>query len=106
MRSSVRQTVVAGIVGLALTAFSTTTAAAQTGSITGRVADSSGTPLAAAVSVVGVGNLGAYAGQDGSYQITNVPGGTHRIVAHYLGFRTDTSEVTVIPGRTVRHNVV
>jgi TonB-dependent receptor len=98
MRRSVRQTVVA-----AITVFVPLALQAQSGTITGRVTDSTGTPLAASVSV---GALGTYAGPSGQYELPNVPGGTHRLVTHYLGFRTDTSEVTVIPGRTVKHNVI
>jgi TonB-dependent receptor len=106
MRRSVRQTVVAVLVALSTMACLARVAVAQTGSVEGRVSDSAGTPLAASVNVIVPGNVGAYASQDGHYQIGNVPGGTHRVVTHYLGFHTDTSEVTIIPGRTVKHNVV
>jgi TonB-dependent receptor len=110
MRSFVRRTgvhtVVYAAVAFALTAASATAARAQAGTISGRIADSAGTPLAASVTLTGASPLGAYAGPDGRFEISGVPAGTHRMITHYLGFLNDTTDITVEAGRTVRHNVV
>jgi TonB-dependent receptor len=107
MRRSVSRVVPQVIAACALIAASATLARAQSGTIAGRVTDSAGTPLAASVSVIVAGqNPGAYAGPDGQFEVSGVAGGTHRMVTHYLGFLNDTAEITIIPGRTVRHNVV
>jgi TonB-dependent receptor len=71
------------------------------GNIAGRVADSAGHGLPAAVTIVGNTRYGAYAGPDGSYVLTDVPAGSYRLAAHFIGFKGDTVQVTVTSGQTV-----
>lgn len=78
----------------------------QSGTIAGRVTDSTGTPLAASMSFIGYTHFSVYAGQDGSYAITDLPPGSYRLDAHFPGFKSDTFVVAVGPGQTVSHNVV
>src|SRR6266511_35918 len=61
----------------------------ETGTISGHVRDSvSGAPIAnASVIVVGTA-FAAIAKQDGSYSIPNVPVGKHKVVARFIGFKT------------------
>ena len=80
----------------------------QTGSgtIAGRVTDSTGNGLAAGLHVVGNLRFSTYASPDGFYAITGVPAGTARVVARFLGFRTDTFSVMVPASGTITHHVV
>jgi len=76
-----------------------------TGNIAGRIADSAGHGLPASVTIVGSTRYGAYAGGDGSYVITDVPAGSYRLQAHFIGFKNDTVAVTVTGGQTVTANM-
>jgi len=109
MRSVVRRIVVAGVVGASTAIVASTigvaVAHAQTGTIVGRVTDTTGAPLSASIRVLGT-NLGADANVDGQYELIDVPSGERRLVAHYLGFQTDTFSVTVGVSQAVRHNIV
>src|SRR5881397_4105234 len=93
----------AAVLGFAL--LRTTSVAAQTGTVTGKVA--SGTtlqPLAGAeVSVVGL-NLGTRTSPDGSFVIPNVPAGPHEIRVIGIGFKPITLKVTVTPGEVTSAN--
>ncbi len=75
-----------------------------TATIRGRVADSSGTPLAAAVVRIAGTELGASGSVDGAYDIANVPAGSYRVVAIARGFVPDTEAVSVTPGASVVRN--
>jgi TonB-linked SusC/RagA family outer membrane protein len=71
-----------------------------TGTITGVVSDSSGTPVAGArVSVDGL-NLATSSGQTGRYTLSNVPAGTQTVRARLLGYRFNQAQTTVIAGQT------
>src|SRR5215203_97740 len=77
---------------------------ATTGSITGVVSDSSGTPVAGArVSVDGL-SLATSSGQTGRYTLANVPAGTQTVRARLLGFRLSQAQTTVIAGQTATLN--
>jgi TonB-dependent receptor len=78
----------------------------RSGSITGRVTDSTGTPLQASVSFIGYAHYSVYAHADGAYAIPDVAPGAYRLDAHFPGFKSDTFEVTVAAGQTVSHSVV
>jgi TonB-dependent receptor len=75
-----------------------------TATIRGHVADSVGTPLAAAVIRVPGTQLGAAGAVDGAYNIANLPGGSYQIVAFVRGFVPDTEPVSVMSGATVERN--
>ncbi len=102
MRFSVRRLVRPSLVVSAAIALSffvaPTTALSQTGTVSGFVLDTIGNPLPASVSVIGT-TLGTYAGSDGSYSMTGVPAGARRIVTHYIGYKSDTTHVTITAGQ-------
>ncbi len=77
-----------------------------TGSIEGRVLNArSGDYLASARITVEGSPLETFTGEDGTYQLTNVPVGVVRVRAFYTGFPPATTTVTVAAGRTVEHNI-
>ncbi|MCG6956151.1 MAG: carboxypeptidase-like regulatory domain-containing protein, partial [Gemmatimonadetes bacterium] len=76
-------------------------AAAQTGAITGTVVSSdTGQPLSAAqVSVEGTG-LGALTESNGKFLILRVPAGTYTVSAVLIGFANASTQVTVTDGES------
>lgn len=86
--------------GLALAVFATP-AAAQTGTIEGRVtAASSGRAIVGAqVAIVGT-SMGTRTGDDGRYVILNVPAGPHQVRVSAIGFAIGTLTLTVQAGTT------
>jgi Fe(3+) dicitrate transport protein len=90
-----------------LTAFFSPQAAGQYGSITGSVRESAtGRPLPGAhVVIVGTG-VGAVTGLSGSYSIEAAPAGTQSIVPTLVGYRGDTTRVSVREGLAVRVDLV
>lgn len=84
---------------LALTPFAALYA--QTGTITGTVTNEQGEGLAGAqVLVVGTGQ-GALTHPDGQYTITNVEAGSYTLQVTFLGYRTETADVTVRSGAEI-----
>jgi len=78
---------------------------ATTGTISGVVSDSSGTPVAGArVSVDGL-SLATSSGQTGRYTLSNVPAGTQTVRARLLGYRLTSGQTTVIAGQTATLNL-
>lgn len=69
---------------------------AQSGTVAGRVTDTdTGDPLVGAnVTVMGT-NLGAATDINGEYSIGNVPSGSQRLKANYIGYGSGTLEVDV-----------
>jgi TonB-linked SusC/RagA family outer membrane protein len=77
---------------------------ATTGTITGIVSDSSGTPVAGArLSVDGL-SLATSSGQTGRYTLSNVPAGTQTVRARLLGYRLQQAQATVIAGQSATVN--
>jgi TonB-dependent SusC/RagA subfamily outer membrane receptor len=77
---------------------------ATTGTISGVVSDSSGTPVAGArVSVDGL-SIATSSGQTGRYTLANVPAGTQTVRARLLGYRLGQAQTTVIAGQTATLN--
>jgi outer membrane receptor protein involved in Fe transport len=80
------------------------TLAQDTGTVRGSVEDDAGTPLPGAQLLV-VGTLrGTTTDADGNYRITAVPSGEQSIRASFVGYRTQTVEVTVEAGETLQLN--
>lgn len=79
--------------------------AQQTGSVTGTVVDKSGrAPLnGVQVSVDGT-QRGSLTDARGRYTITGVPAGARTVRATYIGYRTETSPVTVAAGQAATLN--
>ncbi len=81
-------------------------AAAQTGSIEGRVTEAqSGTPLPGVNVVIQSFNLGAATGPNGQYAIEQVPAGDHVVTVRFVGYRTVNREVTLSAGQTLTLDV-
>lgn len=102
---AVRGLVVMGLVfGFAFTTpwIGQEAAAQATGTVTGTVTNSvSGDVISGAqLSVVGTG-MGTLGNNVGRYVLLNVPAGTHTIRAEFIGFSTQSQEVTVTSGGTV-----
>jgi outer membrane receptor for ferrienterochelin and colicins len=83
-------------------------AAAQSGTITGKVTDvANGKPLASAnvQAISGTRTAGtAVAGEDGSYRITGLPAGTYSVVATKIGYTAKRAEGVTVSGATVTAN--
>ena len=68
------------------------------GAITGRVTRASGEPLPGTQIVVVGTRFGALSAADGSYTISGVPDGSHRVQATRIGFAERTESVVVTSG--------
>ncbi|HKH83917.1 MAG TPA: TonB-dependent receptor [Gemmatimonadales bacterium] len=82
-----------------------TSLVAQSGAIRGRVADSTGTPLANASIAVDGTSLRLNSGTQGDYEIRGVPAGRQTIKVRLIGYREASSSVTVVAGDVVRHDI-
>src|SRR5207247_2472161 len=70
-------------------------AAAQTGTVTGRVMAATGAPIVGAeVSVVGTG-LGTRTAQEGRFTLRNVPAGPHDLRILAIGYKLGTLRLTI-----------
>src|SRR3954463_9725515 len=77
--------------------------AQSTGTVSGRVVDSQGTPLqGATISLAGT-NRGAIARSDGSYRLT-APAGRYEIRARLLGYTPRADTIVVSAGGTTTHD--
>jgi TonB-dependent receptor len=76
------------------------------GTVTGQVVDAERRPLrGAAVTVEGT-NQRAFANEAGYFRLTGVAPGTRALVVSHIGYRADTTRVTVPAGEPARHDVV
>lgn len=76
-------------------------AAAQTGSITGRVIDAqSSQTIAAAQVFIATLDIGVLSQENGTYILPGVPAGTHPVTVQKSGYRPVTVNVTVADGQT------
>jgi TonB-dependent receptor len=96
----------AGVVAaLLLAAVSPLVAQSPIGSIAGTVTDASGRALGGVLVMLDEARGGAATERDGTYRLTRVPAGPHRVTFRYLGFAPQTISVTVRAGETVSQNV-
>lgn len=80
--------------------------AAQTGTIHGRTLDSTSNQTLPNVTVTVDGTaLGTQSRADGSFDITRVPAGTHRVSARRVGFRATSTTVSVTSGGTTNVDI-
>src|SRR5215210_5378831 len=87
------------ILGAALLLSMPARAQTPTGSITGRVVDSTSQQPVANVNVIVEGTgRGTITRADGAYVIGGVPAGTHRLRAARIGYVAQTRDVVVSPG--------
>lgn len=76
-------------------------AQAQTGTISGRVVDSTTQqPLPGVTVLVEGTQRGALTGNDGTFRLTGVPAGTHSVRARRIGFGSQQQSVSVTAGAT------
>jgi TonB-dependent SusC/RagA subfamily outer membrane receptor len=88
-------------VGIFLLALSLPLAAQDTGEIRGKVTDATrGDALAGANVVLNGTNLGAASDLDGLYTIRRVPAGPYTVTIRYVGYKTQSKDVTVRAGGT------
>lgn len=76
--------------------------AQQRGTVTGRIAGPEGNPIANASIQSPDRKHGTLSDQSGAFLLTNMPGGTHSLIVEYLGYRTDTVSVRIVPGQTTQ----
>ncbi len=103
MRSLRQLSIVLALPVLALF-FAPKTTAAHGGTIRGRIADSTGVPIAQAVIVLDPGSLRATSRDNGDYVISRVPSGSYTMRVRRLGYVTPAANVTVAEGETVRQD--
>jgi iron complex outermembrane recepter protein len=76
-------------------------AAAQTGTVTGRVVDERGAGISGAQVFLVSPAIGTQTGGDGNYTLNRVPAGSQTLRVRMLGFRPDSASVTVQAGGQV-----
>jgi outer membrane receptor protein involved in Fe transport len=96
------------LAGLVVAAASPTIArgqeAAQTGTISGKVVDENGAPVASAQLSLRRPALATQSRSNGQYVLDRVPAGSQTIQVRMLGFRPDSATVTVTAGQTVNQD--
>ncbi|MGZ3557044.1 MAG: carboxypeptidase-like regulatory domain-containing protein, partial [Gemmatimonadaceae bacterium] len=102
MRRSLRQRLIVFALLVSSLLLIPKAAVAQGGTIRGKVADSTGAPIAQAVITLNPGGLRATSRDDGDYVISRVPSGTYTVRARRLGYATPSASVSVADGQTVR----
>jgi iron complex outermembrane recepter protein len=75
-------------------------AAAQTGTVSGRVVDERGAGIAGAQVFLVQPPIATQSGSEGNYSLQRVPAGTHTLRVRMLGYRPDSVSVTVEAGGT------
>jgi iron complex outermembrane receptor protein len=81
----------------------TSLALAQTG-VKGNITDASGKPLYnASVLVEGQGK-GAVSNEKGDYEITGLKAGTYKLIYKFMGFNSQTDEVTIVANQMVTND--
>jgi TonB-linked SusC/RagA family outer membrane protein len=88
-----------------LSALAADPAEAQQGTITGRVVNAQGgQPVGAVQIFIPALDLGVLSDVNGSYNLANVPAGTHTITAQRIGFRAVTATISVVGGEVAVQN--
>ncbi|HXI34844.1 MAG TPA: carboxypeptidase regulatory-like domain-containing protein, partial [Gemmatimonadales bacterium] len=81
-------------------------AAAQDGSLAGRIADTTGAAIPGAVVILRGTRFGASADASGRYTMRSLPPGSYTAVARRLGFAADSATVTVSGGPLTQNFVL
>ena len=77
--------------------------AQESGTVSGVIYDSETGEGLAGTNVMLEGTvLGASTDENGAFKITNVPAGNYTMIATFIGYKTSTRELTVIPGTDTR----
>jgi outer membrane receptor protein involved in Fe transport len=77
---------------------------AQTGSISGKVADENGAPVGGAQIFLRRVGVATQSRSNGEYVLERVPAGTVALQVRMLGFRPDSADVTVTAGAQASHD--
>ncbi|HEU5303432.1 MAG TPA: carboxypeptidase regulatory-like domain-containing protein, partial [Gemmatimonadales bacterium] len=80
----------------------TSSVAAQGGTVRGRVADTTGAPLARATITIEALGARATTNDQGDYELRAVPAGTYTVRARLLGYVPQTTRVAVGEGQVAR----
>src|SRR4051812_36328717 len=80
-----------------LTAFIFLASTSTAGTLKGRIMEKkSGEPATGArISIEGMNNLYDVAGLDGSFTISNIPDGKHKVIVSYTGYTTIEQDITI-----------
>ncbi len=107
LRRSVRRAAARGALAVAAFAVAPSIAAAQSGTLSGTVTDSSGAPLPGTqIGVTGT-RFAAVAGIDGRYRIAGLPVGTYDVRAQRIGSAVRTfSGISVLSGADTKLDIV
>jgi iron complex outermembrane receptor protein len=81
-------------------------AAGQSGTVRGRVADSTGVPIAGAVVVLDPGGQRAVSRDNGEYVISRVPSGTYTVRVRRLGYAAPSATVIVGADQVVQQDLL
>jgi len=101
---SISRLLISGLAALALTLAPTGSAlwAQGTGTVQGRIVDASSLEPLSGVQVTIAGtDLGTLADENGRYQITGVPAGPQQVRVRLIGYRNESSALTVPEGGSV-----
>ena len=86
MRRSLRQVLIVIATTVLTLLLTSKVTAAQGGTIRGRIADSTGVPIAQAIVVLDPGGLRATSRENGDYVISRVPSGSYTVRVRRLGY--------------------
>jgi len=104
MASITRIACAAGFAAALLTSLFCRPVAAQTGTISGTVTDTTGTGIAGADIRVEGTFLHAASDEQGHYELAGVPAGSHTLRVLLMGYRAATRSVSVSAGATAELN--
>ncbi len=91
---------------IVVTAFSSSVALAQSGTIAGRVTDSqTDEPLPGATVRVAGTALGSASDLEGSYRIAGAPAGEQTLIVSYVGYENQEIQVQVVPGQMTTQDI-
>src|ERR1700730_6858634 len=104
MRLSLRQLFIVFALPVLALLLTPKTTAAQGGTIRGRIADSTGVPIAQAVIVLDPGGLRATSRDNGDYGISRGLSGSSTVRVRRLGYVPPAAVVSIADGQTVRQD--
>ena len=93
------------IIFLALIAVAPVLFAQQSGSIRGKITDkNTGDGLIGANVIINGTSMGAASDIKGNFIVRDIPVGTYKLTISYIGYNSESTEVTVQPNRILEQN--